>query len=210
MSDPGRLSRRDFLKLRRRSAPIDARSSIVSWMIQPAQETPRARSHSLPIMRPPGAVAEPQFLDRCTRCGDCLTACPHDAIVNAPERSRRAEDTPMIDPSIAPCYMCDETPCIPACETGALLPTAPLKMADAQVKRPDCLAHMGQACSVCVGHCPVPGAISLVDAKPVIDADRCTGCGVCHFVCPAPNKAIMILPLRDRPKAPPFRPTHDG
>src|SRR6266545_3876887 len=28
-------------------------------------------------LRPPGAVAEELFLDRCTRCGDCLPACPY-------------------------------------------------------------------------------------------------------------------------------------
>ena len=36
-------------------------------------------------------------------------------------------------------------------------------------------------------------------SSPVIHGDRCTGCGVCHYVCPAPNKAIMIMPLPQRP-----------
>src|SRR2546422_4692802 len=31
-------------------------------------------------LRPPGAVDETLFLDRCTRCGDCLPACPYGSI----------------------------------------------------------------------------------------------------------------------------------
>ncbi len=154
-------------------------------------------------MRPPRAVEESQFIDRCTKCADCITACPHDAIIKAPERFRSAAGTPMINPSDAPCLMCQDTPCVAACPTGALIPTMPLRMAEAQIRTHDCLAHTGQACSVCVEHCPVPGAISLVENAPSIDTDRCTGCGVCHFVCPAPTNAIAILPLAQRPKAEP-------
>lgn len=57
-----------------------------------------------------------RFLDGCTRCDKCLQGCPHDAIVHAPDRLREAAGTPIIDPDQQPCMMCDDFPCIAACE----------------------------------------------------------------------------------------------
>jgi Pyruvate/2-oxoacid:ferredoxin oxidoreductase delta subunit len=53
-------------------------------------------------------------------------------------------------------------------------------------------------CSVCVERCPVPGAISTERGLPMVSADACTGCGICHEVCPAPRKAILMLPRRQK------------
>ena len=36
--------------------------------------------------RPPGAADEISFLASCTRCGDCVTVCPVQAIIKAPRR----------------------------------------------------------------------------------------------------------------------------
>src|SRR5437868_5956617 len=44
-----------------------------------SREVPR----SVPLevwLRPPGALAEPQFLDTCSRCGNCVSACPAHCI----------------------------------------------------------------------------------------------------------------------------------
>ena len=38
-------------------------------------------------LRPPGALPELGFLAACTRCGDCIPACPVQAIVRAPTES---------------------------------------------------------------------------------------------------------------------------
>ena len=55
-----------------------------------------------------------------------------------------------------------------------------------------CLAHMGGLCSTCVERCPKPGAIGLVDDKPVVDPDVCNGCHVCADMCPVPRPAIRM------------------
>lgn len=62
-----------------------------------------------------------------------------------------------------------------------------------------CLAHQGSFCSVCVERCPEPGAIVTEQGKPRIVPDLCTGCRICHDVCPAPRKAVFFVARKPRP-----------
>ncbi|MCP4757858.1 MAG: 4Fe-4S dicluster domain-containing protein [Planctomycetes bacterium] len=153
------------------------------------------------LQRPPGAVAEGQFLASCTRCGDCVTACPPQAIRWAPpESGERRAGTPFIDAIRQSCVMCSDTPCITACEPGVLRSELPLTMATARVDAIACLAWRGQPCRLCVDQCPVDGVISVdAEQRPIIDPGHCTGCGVCVQVCPAPRNAIDHRPLGSRP-----------
>jgi ferredoxin-type protein NapG len=171
---------------------------------KPAPQGPKQNGRQdarvvLPILRPPGAIDEASFLATCTKCDECVKACPYQAIIHAPSRFRQAEGTPMIHPTASPCHMCPDTPCITACEPGALRKERPLKMGTAVVQGFNCLAHRNSFCTVCSEQCPVEGAVKVVNGRPVIDEKTCTGCGVCHYACPAPQNAIIILPLRDRP-----------
>ncbi len=104
--------------------------SVISWLEDSLEDSsPRQRGAdreaAFPVLRPPGALAEHEFLDACTRCGDCIEACEPGAIRIAPERMRAAAGTPMIDASESPCMLCEDLPCIAACETGALRSEAP-------------------------------------------------------------------------------------
>ena len=51
-------------------------------------------------------------------------------------------------------------------------------------------------CAACVERCPVPGAMKKERGMPMVVADVCTGCGICHDVCPAPRNAVLMLPRR--------------
>jgi Pyruvate/2-oxoacid:ferredoxin oxidoreductase delta subunit len=31
---------------------------------------------------------------------------------------------------------------------------------------------------------------------PMVVPEICTGCGICHDVCPAPTNAVLVLPRR--------------
>lgn len=59
----------------------------------------------------------------------------------------------------------------------------------------NCLNQLGGFCSTCVERCPEPGAVRLDGRRPVVDADRCTGCGVCAERCPAPGGALVMVPV---------------
>ncbi len=48
----------------------------------------------------------------------------------------------------------------------------------------------------CVNNCPF-GALSLsAEGLPIVDPDKCTGCGKCETVCP--KKVIALVPLTSR------------
>ena len=70
--------------------------------------------------RPPGALPEVGFMAACTRCGDCITACPVHAIMKVPADGGFAAGTPYLDPGFQPCVVCPDMPCARACPTEAL------------------------------------------------------------------------------------------
>jgi ferredoxin-type protein NapG len=159
----------------------------------------------IPLLRPPGAGAEEEFLATCTQCGDCLPACPYHALFLAPARYGRAAGTPMLDLVQQPCWMCAETPCIGACAPGALRrePGTFPRIGVAVIQLSDCLAFQGTTCTTCVERCPAPGALNMQSGLPQVVEERCTGCGVCQHVCPAPGAAIQVQPIeRTGPPAP--------
>lgn len=104
----------------------------------------------------------------------------------------------MIDPMRSPCVMCDDSPCISACEPEVLRLDQGMKMGIATIKPMHCLAYNNTPCSVCIEQCPVEGAITISHDRPIINGDACTGCGVCQYVCPAPYNAIAIMPVASR------------
>jgi ferredoxin len=56
-----------------------------------------------------------------------------------------------------------------------------------------CLAWQGSFCSVCSERCPAGGAITVEQGKPRVNPDFCTGCKICHDVCPAPKNAVFLV-----------------
>lgn len=160
-----------------------------------APELPRQR-----FLRPPGALPEERFLAACTRCDDCLRACPRESIRRAGfELGPALEGTPVILPEEQPCWLCRDLPCIPACSTGALAPLeapADARLGTIRVDESRCYSAAGNPCEVCEERCPVrpkPVRVSRGEG-PEVDLERCTGCAVCAWLCPA--GAIAVLPPR--------------
>ncbi len=171
---------------------------LVALLAGAPAPSPPPPARPAPVLRPPGAVDEFDFLRLCTRCDACVESCPHDAVTRAPARLRAAAGTPVIDPLAAPCRMCVDLPCAAGCQPGALRVDGARVMGRAVIGAQECLAHQGTTCSTCVEQCPVPGALRLVAGRPVVDAAVCTGCGVCQYVCPSPRNAVIVLPALRR------------
>ena len=173
------------------------------------------QAQSLPptAIRPPGALAEKDFLSACVRCGLCVRDCPYDTLKLAELGDTVTTGTPYFIARDIPCEMCDDIPCVLACPTGALdksltnIDDARMGLA-ALVDQENCLNFLGLRCDVCYRVCPlINKAISLEPQHnlrtekhtlfiPVVHSDACTGCGKCERACVLPVAAIKVLPQR--------------
>ena len=180
--------------------PLDRKTFLTKgllFLVEPFLQAVAGKSRRLrqPFLRPPGAVAEPFFMQLCTRCDDCITACPHEAIRRAGLEYGRAKDTPVIEPWKAPCHLCEDLPCIAACPTEALmaLDRREVSMGVARIDRRECFAWQSQPCEYCHDFCPFPGeAIRMEEGRPRVEESRCTGCGLCEYYCPVIPAAITV------------------
>ncbi len=131
------------------------------------------------LVRPPGALPEPEFLDRCIRCGQCMRVCPTEVLQPAGiEAGLEALWTPVLNNRIGTsgcqpsCLWCGQV-----CPTGAIRRFSldeklgrgdfqgrgPIRMGTAFVDRGRCLPWaMDRPCIVCQENCPTsPKAIYL-------------------------------------------------
>jgi ferredoxin-type protein NapF len=136
-------------------------------------------------MRPPWSIDEARFLDTCSRCLDCVSACPERVL------GRGDGGFPEIIQGAGECSFCGS--CVTACAPAALVRSDAAPWAWTARIADDCLMRAGIVCYSCRDVCP-QRAISLpmgrAIALPSIDIDRCTGCGAC--VGPCPSSAIQM------------------
>lgn len=156
------------------------------------------------LFRPPGALAEKDFLDKCTHCNDCIEACPHGVVFKHFESHSPDNLTPTLSPGVMPCRMCEDVPCAKACTTGALVVPPDRKamtIGKAEILIDTCLAWNGAECTVCLETCPeTPKALVLDSENHMrVRESLCTGCGMCEQNCPRGSFAIRIVPLRKEP-----------
>ncbi|MCC8193931.1 MAG: 4Fe-4S binding protein [Deltaproteobacteria bacterium] len=158
------------------------------------------------LVRPPGALPHPAFLERCIRCGLCMKACPTNALQPVWfESGTEGMFSPQVAPRGGPCEP-DCAACGAVCPTRAILPL-PLaekhraKIGTAVVRRQRCLAWAeGRRCMVCQEVCPY-GSVRITQVEgqavpvPVVDPKRCFGCGYCEYHCPTGAPSIVVEPL---------------
>lgn len=149
------------------------------------------------LIRPPGALPEAQFLKQCTRCNECVKVCPEESVMKFVGEGSVNHLTPMLHLRKSPCVLCEDFPCVTVCEPNAL--TMPerrntVKMGIAVINTKLCHAWQGMDCDFCVKECPDDiGAITLDESrKPHVAADLCTGCGLCEYICPSRQSAVII------------------
>lgn len=161
------------------------------------------------VLQPPGAASD--FDARCIKCGKCIEACPYNALHAAPISDGFKAGQPTLDVREQACRLCQDFPCIEACPTGALSPVADRKevrMGVAVINEDLCLSYKAMRCEVCYRACPLIDEAIYINYgqregdnihavfAPVIDPDKCTGCGLCVQRCVVsdPEVAIRIEP----------------
>lgn len=142
-----------------------------------------------PPPRPPWApIDDAHFTALCTRCSECVRACPR-AVLHIGDGGY-----PQIRFTERGCSLCGD--CVRACLPQALrrVEGAAPWTSSARIGA-DCLARRRVECRVCGEACGV-GAIRFRPSRggvsqPESDAARCTGCGDCVAVCPAGAVSIQ-------------------
>jgi polyferredoxin len=175
--------------------------------------TPAGRRAAPRLIRPPGALPEPRFLQKCVKCSECMKACPTNALQPAlSEAGPEGIWTPVLTPRIGYCeYYCSL--CTQVCPTGAIEELTieektKVVIGTAWVNKSRCIPYvLGSPCIVCEEHCPTsPKAIKLLKTEvkrpdgsiqtplaPVIDLDLCIGCGICENKCPVVDDPAIFV-----------------
>ncbi|HEX8948136.1 MAG TPA: 4Fe-4S binding protein [Dissulfurispiraceae bacterium] len=147
------------------------------------------------VIRPPGSIAEVDFLRRCLKCGECMRVCPTNAIQPALlEAGFEGLWTPILIANIGYCeYNC--VLCSRVCPTGAIAPlTVEKKLGKAT--RSESARRVAPT-----GQKPVKIGTAFYDRGRCLPWAMNVDCIVCEEVCPTSPKAIWFenveVPLRD-------------
>ena len=198
----------DIGKRRSLAAAAVGVAGLSMMRITPAAQ---GKTYNPALIRPPGARAERDFLERCVKCGLCMQTCPSGGLQPTwSEAGLEGLWSPVLVPAIGWCeFECHA--CGQVCPTGAIMPlTLPqkkqTKIGLAVFDTTRCLPYAyGKECIVCEEHCPVPdkaitfevresrqrdGSVRLLKF-PRVDPSRCTGCGICETKCPFQDKAAI-------------------
>jgi len=145
------------------------------------------------VVRPPYGLNESLFQSECIACESkpCVTSCDEQIIVI------RSDGTPGLDFSKSGCTFCED--CARVCEPDVLsvenTHTSDHINAIFRISTQGCIAHHGVICFSCKEPCIDDAILFNGMFNPVIDMDKCTGCGFCFGRCPTHAIAYSVIPV---------------
>lgn len=168
-----------------------------------AIEDKKIPKRAIPIL-PPGALSARDFARHCTACQLCVSVCPNEVLRPSTDLMKLMQP----EMSYERGYCRPEcTKCGDVCPAGAIHPTTAADKSATQIGhavwiKKNCIPLTdGVECGNCARHCPA-GAIQMVPSDPqqedspkipVVNTERCIGCGACENLCPArPFSAIYV------------------
>ena len=173
------------------------------------------RNDQYKLLRPPGALEENDFKDKCIRCLECVRICESNGGCLQPGSIQGSLFDLWLPVAVMRegyceynCNLCGEI-----CPTDAIMPlTLPEKqktvMGLAHFNKNLCIPYArNEECIVCEEHCPTPDKAIKFDEKefkdkdgstrlvkyPYITKELCIGCGICENKCPLAGEAAVIV-----------------
>ncbi len=155
-------------------------------------------------LTPPGALSARHFAQHCTACQLCVSVCPNQVLRPSSDLLKLMQP----EMSYERGYCRPEcTKCSEVCPAGAIRPISKADKSAIQIGhavwiKENCICITDDVeCGNCARHCPV-SAIQMVASDPenpksrkipVVNAERCIGCGACENLCPSrPFSAIYV------------------
>ena len=153
---------------------------------------------------PAGAESHRHFYSHCTACQLCIAVCPNGVL--RPATSFDHLMKPEVSYERGYCRP-ECTRCSDVCPAGAIVKIDRADKSSIQIGhavwiKENCVVLTDNvSCGNCARHCP-SGAIQMVPSDPdnpssskipVVNTERCIGCGACENLCPArPFSAIYV------------------
>lgn len=177
---------------------VDGGMAIIEDKQAPHRDTP---------LTPPGAISAYNMERHCTACQLCVSACPNNVL--RPSTDPLHFMQPVMSFERGYCRT-ECTRCSQVCPTGAIQritkeEKTAIHIGHAVWISQNCIPLTnGDSCGACAKHCPA-WAIQMVEQEttingkkryvevPMIDTEKCIGCGKCEHLCPAnPFSAIYV------------------
>lgn len=204
-SDGISQSRRNFLSATAVVAAgttLNAQEKIIDGGLAVIEDK-KIAERSTPIV-PAGARSLRNMARHCTACQLCLSVCPNGVL----RPSSRLETLMQPEVSYERGYCRPEcTRCSDVCSAGAITKITEADKSAIQIGhavwvKENCVVLTdGVECGNCARHCPA-GAIQMIPSDPdnanspkipMVNTERCIGCGACENLCPArPFSAIYV------------------
>ena len=158
------------------------------------------------LIRPPGSIPEPDFLNVCVRCSNCLKVCPTNGLQPCIfEAGLNGLWTPRLVSRIGGCEkncnMCGKVCPTSAIRNLSLEEKTYVIIGTAVIDRSRCIAwEQDKVCLICDEACPYNAINSLNETihsttllRPFVNEKICTGCGLCESVCPIHGRAAVEI-----------------